>query len=247
MSWNARRILSFLVFSGLGLGCQGAAVKIAFDNRTAAVTQALSLSAGRTPTVFGVRLVGAFLSEDEDGHMDNVGKVGRIWANPVCDPDLRRCGIGPSSGANRVTDYFDLALPTDEVNARLNAQEHVIDPGTYRILRLDLAGPQPTDEHDVPNLRFGMMGQPPSEVRRTNVYVVHLDPPLVLADGDSVTMSLGYDVRDGYFDDPAMDEFHPPEGTGFNDWYCGDRSHEPARGPCLAFTGFSPGVTRNAR
>ena len=249
MTWNARRILIFLIFSAPGLGaCQGGAgVKIAFDNRTGATTQALALSAGQTPSLFGIRLVAAYLAEDEDAQMNNVGQVGRIWTNPVCDADGYRCSIAPASGPNQVKEYFDLALPSEEVNARLNAQEHTIKPGTYRVLRLDLAGVLPAGEHEVPNLRYGMAGQPPSEVRRDNNYVVHLDPPLALADGDSVTMSLGYDIHDRYYDDAGLDEAHPPEGTTFQDWYCGDHSQDPARGPCLAFTGFVPGVTRDAR
>jgi hypothetical protein len=175
MTWNARRILSFLAFSAIGsAGCQGGAgVKIAFDNRgPAGITQALSLEAGRTPTLFGIRLVAAYLAEDVDADMNNVGEVGRIWTNPVCDADLYHCGIGPGAGANRVTEYFDLALPTDQVNARLNAQEHLIKPGSYRLLRLDMAGVLGAHDNDVPNMRYGMAGGTPSEVRRDNVYVV---------------------------------------------------------------------------
>jgi hypothetical protein len=90
-------------------------------------------------------------------------------------------------------------------------------------------------------MRFGMAGEAPSEVRRNNNYVVKLDPPLELADGDNVTMSLGYDIRDSYYAGD-VNESHPPEGTTLSDWYCGN----PAAGPCLAFRGFAPRVTRTA-
>jgi hypothetical protein len=247
---DARRILSLLMsVAGLAAGCQGGAdVKMSFDNRatTKVGGQALTLGGGQTPTVFGIRIVAAYLAETQDPNSDNQGEVGRIWVNPVCDPELYHCGIGPGAGANQVTEYFDLALPTEEVNRRLNAQSHTIKPGTYHILRLDLAGPQGAHDRSVANLRYGMAGETPSEVRRDNVYTVMLDPPLVLADGDAVTMSLGYDIRDAYFAGPGLDEFHPPEGTTFQDWYCGDHSNSPARGPCLQFKGFAPSVTRNA-
>jgi hypothetical protein len=95
-------------------------------------------------------------------------------------------------------------------------------------------------------MRYGMAGETSSEVRRTNSYVVKLDPPLELADGDTVTLSLGYDVRDSYYAGPDLDEGHPPDGIAFNDWLCGDRSRNPAGGPCLKFEGFAPSVTRSA-
>jgi hypothetical protein len=245
------RILCPLLFCATGLmaGCQGGAdVKIAFDNRASALSagQALTLGDGRTPTLFGIKMVAAYLVEDMDQNMDNVGEVGRIYVNPVCDEGLYNCGIGPGAGANRVTEYFDLALPTEEVNARLNAQSHVIKAGTYRVLRLEMTGPEKVPEMDVPNMRYGMAGETPSEVRRNNNYTVRIDPPLVLAEGDAVTMSLGYDLRDSYFGGPDVNESRPPEGVSFNDWYCGDHSMNPARGPCLLFKGFSPSVTRVA-
>jgi hypothetical protein len=243
-----RLLLALSLTTGL-LGCSGAEVKIAFDNRATGAAQALSLTAaGRTPTVFGIRIVAAYLAEDQDGQMNNVGNVGRLWTNPVCDADLYRCGIGAGAGANRVTEYFDLALPTEEVNARLNAQGSTIAPGTYRLLRLDLAGPQAAAERDVPNMRYGMTGEGPVEVRRDNVYAVTLDPPLVLADGDTVTLSLGYDVHDSYFAGDEVDGSHPPEGTTFQDWYCSDeRNGEAGVSPCLRFSGFKPAVARVER
>jgi hypothetical protein len=252
MTSNARRVLSFLALSVVGSsGCQPTAgVKIAFDNRNAgAITQSLTAADGQTPSVFGIHLVAAYLAEDQDGKMDNVGEVGRIWTNPICDPDLYRCGISPKAGPYRVTEYFDLALPTEEVNARLNAQEHTIKPGTYRLLRLDMAGvldPSEASDPGLPNMRYGMAGETPSEVRRTNVHVVKLDPPIELAEGDTVTLSLGYDIRDSYFAGPEVDESHPPEGISFNDWICGDHSRNPVGGPCLKFKGFAPSVTRTA-
>jgi hypothetical protein len=240
MARNARPIVSFLLFSAAVAGCQGSAdVKIAFDH-TAGPARALTLaSSGQTPTVFGVKIVAAYLAEDEDQAMQNVGNVGRIWVNPICDAELHHCGIGPGAGANRVTDYFDLALPTEEVNARLNAQAHSIPPGTYRLLRLDLAGLNGVYDRDVANMQYGMAGETPSQVRRDNVYVARLDPPLVLADGDSVTMSLGYDIQDHYFAQP--DGTQPPEGVTYQDWYCQTDTH----GPCLQFSGFKPSVTRH--
>lgn len=231
----------------LATACQGSAsVKMAFENRAAG--QALTLAGdGHTPGVFGIKIVTAYLVEDRDEQMNNVGEVGRIWTNPVCDPDGYRCSIEPAAGPYQVNDYFDLALPTEEVNARLNSQHGDIKPGSYRWLDLDLAGPQKPDEPRVPNMRFGMTDATPVEVRRDNRYLVKLDPPLELAAGDTVTMSLGYDVQNAYFDKPGLGSGQPPDGYELGDWYCADGSAIPPHGPCLAFRGFFPSVTRSAR
>jgi hypothetical protein len=93
-----------------------------------------------------------------------------------------------------------------------------------------------------------MEGSAPAEVRRNNNYDVKLDPPLVLADGDSVTMSLGYDIRDSYYEGDDLNSGKPPEGYTLDDWYCnGDESRGVGHSPCLAFHGFYPSVTRTAK
>src|SRR4051812_3547788 len=145
-------------------GCQGSAqVKVAFENRasmTLGVGQALTLAPapgeGRTPSVFGIRIVAAYLAEDIDPSLDNVGEVGRLWTNPICDEGLYRCSITPEAGPYRVTEYFDLALPSDEVNARLNSQGAAIKPGTYRYLRFDMTGVMKMPEQTTPNMHFGV-------------------------------------------------------------------------------------------
>jgi hypothetical protein len=226
-------------------GCQGSAgVKMAFDNQSTRLTaQALSLAEGQTPTVFGIKMTAVYLVEDVAPDMNNVGEVGRIWVNPVCDEGLHECGIAPDK-ANRVTDFFDLALPTEEVNRNLNAQSHDIKPGTYRYLRVDFTGPLApgvVNDPTVTNLRFGADGVV-SEVRnRQNGATVKIDPPIELADGDSATVALGYDYRGSYFPSKDLDASHPPDGD-FQNWLCSDLSAQPERGPCLRFAGFTPSV-----
>jgi hypothetical protein len=245
------RVLTGMTTLGLAaVGCGGAEVKVAFDHRadsSSATGQALTVADGNTPTVFGMKLVTIYLVEDRGADMNNIGNVGRIWMNPACDPDGYKCSIAPAAGVHQVKDYFDLALPTSEVNARLNAQGSEIKPGTYHYLHMDLAGPISTDDHTSPNLQFGA-GAATSQVRLTNNgYVVRLDPPMVIGGGDAVTVTLGYDVRGSYFTGDALDAFHPPAGTGLDEWYCGDQSRTPARGPCLRFSGFTPAVSRESK
>jgi hypothetical protein len=235
-----------LALAALTTACQGSAgVKVTFANSAAASGQALTLSDGQTPTVFGLKITTMYLVEDRGPDLNNVGDVERIWTNPVCDAELYHCGISPESGPNQVTEYFDLALPTAEVNARLNAQPHDIRPGTYRYLRLSLAGVEKTPEFAIPNLRFGA-GDEVGEVRQANNYDVQLDPPLVLADGDSVEVALGYDVRGAYYPASLVSNGNPPDGVDRSDWYCPGNGQGPVRGPCLYFKGFVPSVSRTA-
>jgi hypothetical protein len=236
-------------------GCAGGAeVKVAFDHQSGAHTSALTAADGHTPGVFGLKLVALYLSGDVDpGTMNNQGEVGRIWTNDACDAELHHCSIGPEGGAYQLKEYFDLALPSDEVNARLNAQGAMVKPGTYRYLRMDMAGILDRDKNggkndpNVPNLRFGDDAASAREVRfASNQIMVPLDPPMVVGDGDAVTVTLGYDLAGSYFSAPELDAFHPPDGTSLSDWYCGDLSRNPAHGPCLRFTTFTPAVTRTA-
>lgn len=203
---------------------------------------------GTTPTVFGVKIVAMYLAEDVDPvSMDNVGNVQRIWTNPACDSDGRRCSIAPSSGPYQVKDYFDLALPSAVVNANLSSQGATVDPGNYRYLRFDMAGVLPPGENSAPNLRFGASAADASEVRfRSNNYTILIDPPLELAAGDSVTVTLAYDVTDAYYTDPGLTAGDPPVGYDVASWYCAGGAHDPAGPPCLAFRGFEPSVGKVA-
>jgi hypothetical protein len=248
-------VLALAALSVTAAGCGGAEVKVAFDHQTStagpgralteASTQPLTVDDGHTLTVFGMKLVTIYLVEDRDENMDNVGHVARIWMNPACDAEGTRCSISAEGGGYQIKEFFDLALPTAEVNTRLNSQGSSIKAGTYRFLNMDLAGPMKTDDRSATNLRFGS-STASHEVRlNDNRYLIALDPPMVVADGDAVTVTLGYNMRGSYFDSADLDGFHPPPGTALQDWYCGDTSHSPARGPCLSFAGFLPAVWRN--
>lgn len=231
------------------VGCGGAEVNVAFEHRTETVAsggQALTVDDGHTPAVFGMKLIMMYVVENIDADSNSVGEVGRIWTNPACD-DNGYCSILPEAGSHQVKDYFDLALPSAEVNARLNSQGSTIKAGTYRYLHMDLAGPMKQDDRAVPNLRFGTAAAAHEVRLNNNGYWVRMDPPLVIGDGDAVTVTLGYDLKGSYFEGDALDGFHPPAGVGVDQWYCGDTSRVPARGPCLRFEGFVPAVSRQGK
>ena len=143
-----------------------------------------------------------------------------------------------------MTDYFDLARPTQAVNAELHASAQPVTPGTYRYVRLDFAGIDPPD--GVPNLRFGTTEDTRDVRYRDNGLTVELDPAMVIAPGESFLVTLAYDMSHAYCPDPGGHAGAPPTDTLLSDWYCADTTTDPARGPCLAFTGFTPDVRRLA-
>jgi hypothetical protein len=239
------RFLLGMVLALLLAGCQTTAeVQVGFENGASGPGKPVIGADGTTPEVFGIKLVAVYLAEDIDSHTDNVGNVARIWTNPACDPDLRHCGIGTPSAPFQVTSYFDLARSTQAVNAELNASAQPVPPGTYRDVRLDFAGIDPPD--GVPNLRFGTTEDSRDVRYRDNGLTVALDPAMVIAPGESFLVTLGYDMSHAYYPDPSGQAGAPPAGTSLSDWYCADTTIDPAHGPCLAFTGFTPDVRRLA-
>lgn len=240
-----------LVLGALAAGCSSASVSVAFDNVHVTVAEVVTEAgapapaSGVTPTVFGVKIVAIYLAEDVDPvTMQNTGDVQRIWTNPACDSDGTHCGIDAWSGPYQVKDYFDLAQPSEVVNARLNSQGETVELGTYRYLRFDMAGVTPLGPDSTPNLRFGT-GADTSEIRfRGNNYTILLDPPLTLVTGDSAVVTLAYDVTDALYGDPTLDTSRPPAGYDISEWYCADVSRDPAGPPCLAFHGFEPSIHR---
>jgi hypothetical protein len=235
-------MLGAAVLAGCGLG--GAEVQVGFENGASAAGKPVVGSDGTAPEVFGIKLVAVYLAENIDSHLDNVGNVARIWTNPACDAELHHCGIGAASAPFQVTGYFDLARPTATVNAELNASAQPVSPGTYRYIRLDFAGIDPPDA--VPNLRFGTTADPRDVRYRDNGLTVALATAMVIAPGESFVVTLAYDMSHAYYPDPDGHAGAPPPGTVLSDWYCADATTDPAGGPCLAFAGFTPDVSRRA-
>jgi len=153
-------------------------------------------------TVLRLKLIAAYLAEDVDPvTMNNVGATEMIWLNPQCQGDISGCnvsGFAEPAGGPRITDYFDLARPTAEVNAELNSQAAVITPGSYRYARIEMckaygAATVPAD----PTLMWrgpGMTAEQPFASGDCGRSSLAFDPPLELAEADSVIVTLGYDL-----------------------------------------------------
>jgi len=181
--------------------CTGSAsARLALANQTAAPpSHASALLADGTS--LRLKLIAAYLAEDVDPvTQNNIGRSSMIWLNPECADDISDCniaGLGSSSGP-RVTQYFDLARSTDEVNAELNAQDLAIEPSTYRYARVEMCKMAPGEAPPtIPTLMWkgpGMDAEQPFSSGDCGRTSLAFDPPLVIAAGDAVTVSLGYDL-----------------------------------------------------
>jgi hypothetical protein len=192
-----RMTLSAVVLVG---ACSGASVRFQMSNDTASARTSDAAATG--DVVLKFKLIAAYIAEDIDPTtMDNAGNTEMIWLNPQCQDDISNCnvsGFTQPAGGPRVTDYFDLARTNAEVNAELNSQDATISPGSYRYARIEMCkayGPdtQPTD----PTLIWqgpGMSAEQPFTSGDCGRTSAAFDPPLVLAAGDSVAVTLGYDL-----------------------------------------------------
>lgn len=187
------------------LGCMGSAsarLELANQTTSTPVRSADALAGVLADgTSLRLKLIAAYIAEDVDPvTQNNLGRTAMIWLNAECEDDISGCnvaGIAMPAGP-RVTQYFDLSRATSEVNAELNSQDSPIEPGTYRYARVELCKSYPGDPPpQVPTLLWKGPGMAVEQAfasgdcGRTSL---PFDPPLEIAAGDAVTVSLGYDL-----------------------------------------------------
>lgn len=184
-------------------------------------TNALTLSA---PTVFGIKLLAAYISEDiSEERGDNIGKTGIIYLNPQCDDDISHCDISGGDAEDGsamdkiVTDYFDLARTNDEVNEALNAQARSVEEGTYRYVRLEFCKYNSQDADNIKWQADGMDEPRTFQRNMCSVNSVKMDPPLQVSASHAVTVNLSYDLSQSItdtaeppYDDCSTDDNTPP-------------------------------------
>jgi hypothetical protein len=194
----------------LALGATGCgpstAARLQFANQSP-VSAALRLSTASAPlladgTSLRIKMLSVSLAEDVDPvTLDNVGTVSNVWINPQCGGSADHCNVsGMDTGPGpEVTQYFDFARSSDEVNAELNAQHLPVDPASYKYVRLEfcrVTGGQtvPTD----PTLMWkapGMAHELPFTSGDCGRTSLPFSPPLEIKAGDKVTITLGYDLE----------------------------------------------------
>lgn len=189
-------------------------VSVAFDNGTASSFNLLTLPAGasgvstdgKTPlyaaSQFASKLVQIYLNEDVGANgYDNVGSSAYIWINPVCgieesEDGTRHIANNGNCDTTKIEEFFEFARPTAEVNASLNSQESPVRAGTYRYIRLQVCDNTIAEN----NIKFtaAAAGLTTAFTGRTNNCIlkpVKIDPPLEVAEGDVVKLSLNYNLN----------------------------------------------------
>ena len=260
-------IIGFLVtlslpsLIGCGTKVGTGAVNVQFTNNTAAaIIQEMeaggvlgfvedfdlrSALLGITPTIYQMKLVVFYLVENIDQSENNVGSVARIWTSNRCDADLTYCGINPANSGSYVVDYFDLARGSSAVNADFQAytrdtKESQVSAGTYRYLRMDFTGKVFSDSDTTPNLKFGTSTA--NEVRaQTGSIKVTLAEPLVIAQGETFTVNLAYDLQKRFYQSGTYAQ-PPSEVSSSQKWTCNGTGSGI---PCIVEAEFSPTVTKN--
>ena len=199
-----------------------------------------------TPAVLGIKLVAVYIAEDVDPvTQNNRGNTAMIWLNGECADDIEHCG--PASTMQRViTTFFDFAQGTAAVNAALNGQGRKVEPGTYRYARVEFCKYGPGDQ---PNVRWQAGTMAAARGFTWGTCAVTSQPfasPLQLADGDSVEVTLAYDLAK-----VAMEGTPPAgngpgqlvDGTGAARWFSDCVDHDGLR-TCIDWPEFTPSAQK---
>ena len=182
-------------------GCGGASAKLQMSNNTSVARTDGTENVLGDGSSLRLKIIAVYLAEDVDPvTMNNIGDNEMVWINPQCGGDISNCNIDGFTlpSGPRITDYFDLSRTNDEINADLNSQDATISPGTYRYARLELCkayGGQWTPT--VPAMMWkgpDMAAEAPFTSGDCGRTSLAFDPPMVLATGDSVEITLGYDL-----------------------------------------------------
>ncbi|MDH5230049.1 MAG: hypothetical protein OEZ58_08865 [Gammaproteobacteria bacterium] len=152
-------------------------------------------SGNTTPEYFGIKLLGVYLSESIDSNGGNTGKTSMIYVHPECNGDLNGCDVKSGAGISRIVEsFFDFSRPTVEVNAVLNSQGLEITEGIYRYVRIEWC----KYSDGVDTIKFRAAGMAADTYEFLNwggcAVAVEMSTPLELKDGDSVTVTLSYDL-----------------------------------------------------
>jgi hypothetical protein len=225
-------------FPGLPLllltcACSGSSASLQFHNgRDGALKQGLN---ERAPTTFGMKLLAVYLAEDVDPTtQNNIGRTQLIYLNPVCDEDIGHCEISPGTNpqdgqpyTHLVTDFFDFAGSSAEVNAAIGAQQRPIEVTTYRYTRMEFCK---GNEGHATNVRWAADGAAANEFVYGGCGVTSavMEPALTVTANDQVTVTLSYDLATS-----VRDEGQRPSPGNSGPIDC-------RNGACFALPSFTP-------
>lgn len=156
-----------------------ATFKVQLKNAAPAPALGLAATTSLTAKLGGVDLIADCAGDQPPGNCLEIGRSPDpdIWVNAGCNDDIAQC-----TTAN--TQFFELIDPT-AANAVLNSQGRTIEAGTFTKVRIYLLN---NDAGDA--LQCNGTASP---VRPGTPITVTLPAAIVVADGESVTVTLNYD------------------------------------------------------
>ncbi len=208
--------LFFALAAGISSACskkeegKAANAALALSNDTAATTLTTAdCPEGHfaeqcfTPTRYALKLLNVIVSPDEQGAQS--APAGLIWSNPGCPIQTSSSeidektfdyeSVGDGCTDDSVATLFNFARPTEDVNAELNSQDHKILPGTYNYVQMTfcIGGPQGT--YNAEFTADGMTEPYQLKSGQCGISSIAADPPIVVGEGESVTIALSYDLQ----------------------------------------------------
>jgi len=163
------------------------------------------------------KIIAIYLSQDMDENGTNIGTTSMVYLNPNCNNNISLCDISTPSLKNNpkkntynlVQDYFELARPSDIVNAEINAQYRTIKPGTYKYLRFEFC--KYNDENHKTLSYAGILdGEAfgPIELQTGGCTSdILLLNPIEVEEGETITVNLNYTYENLFIHGDLNDTF----------------------------------------
>jgi len=195
-----------------------------------------ALATTSSPSVFGIKLIAAYLAEDIDPvTQNNVGQTAMVYLNEACEDDIMHCDVSGGTAEDGapmdkiVTSFFDLSSP-GSVNEQLNSQGRGVGVGSYKYVRLEFCK---YNSGDAENVQWGTdsVGTQSFQRDMCSVNSAEMTTPLELAEGDSVTLTLSYDLSASV-------------SVG-SDAFGDDCTGSDASKTCFTLPEFTPAATKN--
>jgi hypothetical protein len=190
-------------------GCGGATAKVQLANGALSTlgtngigtfSQALNVSA-MAATEVKVKLQSLYMVPDIVGSM-NQGEHGVLWETPQC-----KHGLSDAECAANNPQDFDLNLPSEQVNANLNAQPKNVPAGTYRYMIFALLGAQQAGHNAYDSATWAFSPDVPETIfpaLQAETFV-KFEPPLEVNNGDNLVVTLAYSLDNTVKYGPVQD------------------------------------------
>ena len=179
------------------------------------------------PTVFKIRPLFIQLMTIADGP-GSTGEHVVIWASKNCSPEKGKVEKDGKTydwyqpgncTANAGDELVDLTKGADSVNQIFNSQSWEVIPGEFNFASIAFCGdPNIETNTTIPTVVYqagSMTGE--QELVNCSAWATPTNGPLVINEGDSVTVDFGYDLDSLV----RNDTFNPPLVNPISDGWCG--------------------------